>query len=164
MSTQTIIQLLKLKFATVNQHGAWNETGLASLQPTSSPSSPTQLALIDCTHHRGLPPSTLNDQRYGLFNVHKNKTSEGAVRRDHGFRRYPQNRNVRLFLVSIYTLSDLGDLSDLIGSLSRTIQQYSPPSEWIRDCAIIIRRGGGAEKLELSNKNSDSTPPPKQKN
>ena len=30
-----------------------------------------------------------------------------------------------------YTLSDLGDLSDLIGSLSRTIQQYSPLSEWI---------------------------------
>ena len=28
---------------------------------------------------------------------------------------------------SIYTLSDLGDLSNLIGSLSRTIQQYSPP-------------------------------------
>ena len=32
---------------------------------------------------------------------------------------------------SIYTLSDLGDLSNLIGSLSRTVQQYSPPSEWI---------------------------------
>ena len=32
---------------------------------------------------------------------------------------------------SIYTLSDLGDLSNLIGTLSRTIQQYSPPSEWI---------------------------------
>ena len=30
-----------------------------------------------------------------------------------------------------HTLSDLGDLSNLIGSLSRTIQQYSPPSEWI---------------------------------
>ena len=36
-----------------------------------------------------------------------------------------------LFVFSIYTLSDLGDLSNLIGSLSRTIQQYSPPSEWI---------------------------------
>ena len=34
-------------------------------------------------------------------------------------------------MFSIYTLSDLGDLSNLIGSLSRTIQQYSPPSEWI---------------------------------
>ena len=33
--------------------------------------------------------------------------------------------------ISIYTLSDLGDLSNLIGSLSQTIQQYSPPSEWI---------------------------------
>ena len=32
---------------------------------------------------------------------------------------------------SIYTLSDLGDLSNLIGLLSRTVQQYSPPSEWI---------------------------------
>ena len=32
---------------------------------------------------------------------------------------------------SIYTISDLGELSNLIGSLSRTIQQYSPPSEWI---------------------------------
>ena len=33
----------------------------------------------------------------------------------------------------------------------------------LRDCAIIIRRGGGAEKLELSSKNLDSTHPPKQK-
>ena len=32
---------------------------------------------------------------------------------------------------NIYTLSDLGDLCNLIGSLSRTIQRYSPPSEWI---------------------------------
>ena len=33
--------------------------------------------------------------------------------------------------ISEYTLSDLGDLSNLIGSLSLTIQQYSPHSEWI---------------------------------
>ena len=33
--------------------------------------------------------------------------------------------------ISIYKLSDLGDLSNLIGSLSRTIQQYSPPRERI---------------------------------
>ena len=33
--------------------------------------------------------------------------------------------------IAVYTLSDLGDLSNLIGSLSRTIQQYSPLSEWI---------------------------------
>ena len=39
--------------------------------------------------------------------------------------------NIIIFCISIYTLSDLGDLSNLIGSLSRTIQQYSPPSEWI---------------------------------
>ena len=31
----------------------------------------------------------------------------------------------------IYTLSDLGDLSNMISSVSRTIQQYSPPSEWM---------------------------------
>ena len=36
-----------------------------------------------------------------------------------------------LLYFSIYSLSDLGDLSNLIGSLSRTIQQYSPPSEWV---------------------------------
>ena len=35
-----------------------------------------------------------------------------------------------IFFISMYTLSDLGELSNLIGSLSRTIQQYSPPSEW----------------------------------
>ena len=39
--------------------------------------------------------------------------------------------------ISIYTLSDLGDLSNLIGSLSRTIQQYSPPSEWIT-CELSV--------------------------
>ena len=32
---------------------------------------------------------------------------------------------------SIYTISHFGDLSNLIGSLSRTIQQYLPPSAWI---------------------------------
>ena len=32
----------------------------------------------------------------------------------------------------MYTLSDLGDLSNLIDSLSRTIQQYLPSSEWIK--------------------------------
>ena len=38
----------------------------------------------------------------------------------------------RLKKISIYTLTDLGDLSNLSGSLSRTIQQYYPPGEWIR--------------------------------
>ena len=37
----------------------------------------------------------------------------------------------RLQIIGIYTLTDLGDLSNLIGSLFRTIQQYSPPSERI---------------------------------
>ena len=32
---------------------------------------------------------------------------------------------------NIYKFSDLGDLSNPVGSLSRTIQQYSSPSEWI---------------------------------
>ena len=36
-----------------------------------------------------------------------------------------------IFHFNVYTLRDLNDLSNLIGSLSRTIQQYSPPSEWI---------------------------------
>ena len=36
-----------------------------------------------------------------------------------------------------YTLSDLGDLSNLIGSLSRTIQQYLPPWEWIM-CELVV--------------------------
>ena len=39
--------------------------------------------------------------------------------------------------ISIYILSDLGNLSNLIGSLSRTIQQYSPPSEWIM-CELSV--------------------------
>ena len=39
--------------------------------------------------------------------------------------------SVDIMVISKYTLSDLGDSSNLIGSLSRTIQQYSPPSEWI---------------------------------
>ena len=38
---------------------------------------------------------------------------------------------INVLIISIYTLSDVGDLSNLIGSLSRTLQQYSPPSEWI---------------------------------
>ena len=40
-------------------------------------------------------------------------------------------------ILSIYTLSDLGDLSNLIDSLSRTIQQNSPPSEWIM-CELVF--------------------------
>ena len=53
-----------------------------------------------------------------------------------------QRNTIRIYLVmtykiSIYTLSDLGDLSNLIGSLSRTIQQYSPPSEWIM-CELSV--------------------------
>ena len=42
-----------------------------------------------------------------------------------------QTSRVHPFNIHVYTLSDLGDVSNLIGSLSRTIQQYSPPSEWI---------------------------------
>ena len=43
----------------------------------------------------------------------------------------PLQTNNWIYSISIYTLSDLGDLNNLIGLLSRTIQQYSPPSEWI---------------------------------
>ena len=42
-----------------------------------------------------------------------------------------------IIITSIYTLSDLGDLSNLIGSLSQTIQQYSPPNEWMM-CEIGV--------------------------
>ena len=35
------------------------------------------------------------------------------------------------YLVYTQSASDLSDLSNMIGSLSRTIQQYSPPREWI---------------------------------
>ena len=36
---------------------------------------------------------------------------------------------VLLYTVSIYTLSDLGVLSNLIGSLSLANEHYSPPTE-----------------------------------
>ena len=47
----------------------------------------------------------------------------------------------------------IGPLSSVITNLSRKTTRA------IRDCAIIIRRGG-TEKLELSSKNLDSIPPP----
>ena len=37
----------------------------------------------------------------------------------------------------MYTLSDLGDLSNLIDSLSRIIHQYLPPGEWI-NCELGV--------------------------
>ena len=45
--------------------------------------------------------------------------------------KFRKNLSKCIIIISIYTLSDLGDLSNLIGSLSQTIQQYSPPSKWI---------------------------------
>ena len=48
------------------------------------------------------------------------------------------HRLMRQFTIQIiYTLSDLGELSNLIGSLSRTIQQCSPPSEWVM-CELCL--------------------------
>ena len=35
---------------------------------------------------------------------------------------------IYIYIFSIYTLIDLGDSSNLIGSLSRTMTLYSPPS------------------------------------
>ena len=32
---------------------------------------------------------------------------------------------------SFFTLTDSGDLGNVIGSVSQTFQQYSPPGEWI---------------------------------
>ena len=45
----------------------------------------------------------------------------------------------------MYTLSDLGVLSNLIGSLSLTIQQYSPPSEWIMRELGVFRQNPGVD-------------------
>ena len=39
------------------------------------------------------------------------------------------NLNLNLNIISIYTLSDLGILSNLIGSLSLANEHYSPPTE-----------------------------------
>ena len=55
--------------------------------------------------------------------------------------------------ISIYTLSDLGDLSNLIGSLSRLIQQYSPPSEWIM-CELSVFPTFFRERSFKSRQNS----------
>ena len=44
---------------------------------------------------------------------------------------------IYIYIFSIYTLIYLGELSNLIGLLSRTIQQYSPPSEWIM-CELAV--------------------------
>ena len=38
---------------------------------------------------------------------------------------------LRISCVSIYTVNDLGVLSNLIGSLSLANEHYSPPTEWI---------------------------------
>ena len=55
-------------------------------------------------------------------------TMSGRSVRDHDWCVWIYEAGV---IFSIYTLSDLGNFSNLIGSLSRTIQQYSPPREWI---------------------------------
>ena len=39
--------------------------------------------------------------------------------------------NATFIKSAIYTRSDLRVISSMIGSLSRAIQQYSPPTEWI---------------------------------
>ena len=57
------------------------------------------------------------------------------------------------------------DINDTIRVIVDYRVDICPFNVNIRDCAIIIRRRGegGAEKLELSSKNLDSTPPSKQK-
>ena len=42
--------------------------------------------------------------------------------------------------VSIYTLSDLGVLSYLIGLLSLTVQQYSPPACFFQNNVMFLQR------------------------
>ena len=39
------------------------------------------------------------------------------------------NTDITIIIISIYTLSDLGVLSNLIGSLSLANEHYSPPTE-----------------------------------
>ena len=60
-----------------------------------------------------------------------------------------------LIIISIYTLSDLGDLSNLIGSLSRTVQQYSPPNEWImRELGVFPSFLGKDRQISFKSRKS----------
>ena len=52
-------------------------------------------------------------------------------RRSEYCRIIPETKSRGLFDISIYTLSDLGVLRNLIGSLSLANEHYSPPTEWI---------------------------------
>ena len=50
---------------------------------------------------------------------------------DSAFECFHKETKCQTKLISIYTLSDLGVLSNLIGSLSLANEHYSPPTEWI---------------------------------
>ena len=55
-----------------------------------------------------------------------------AGRKRDGYKQLPVSVEFTKYGNTLFRpVSDLGDLSNLIGSLSRTIQQYSTPSEWI---------------------------------
>ena len=53
----------------------------------------------------------------------------GKMAEDKKNRRYVFFAEPYTFVISIYTLSDLGVLSNLIGSLSLANEHYSPPIE-----------------------------------
>ena len=66
--------------------------------------------------------------------------------------------------LAVFAILTAKDINDTIRVIADYRVDICPFNVNIRDCAIIIRRrGGGAEKLELSSKNLDSTPPSKQK-
>ena len=83
--------------------------------------------LRSCELHRTTNLRHIYDRLPGHLQGKWRKTAMLCRERSGG--REPDLKELSKF--SIYTLSDLGDLSNLIGSLSRTIQQYSPPSKWI---------------------------------
>ena len=87
--------------------------------------------------------STLSDKmkkiyRFGVWifcKMHHRIPFFSALRssvRQHGFKCLSEAfKTLATFGISIYTLSDLGVLSNLIGSLSLANERYSPPTKWI---------------------------------
>ena len=62
--------------------------------------------------------------------------------------------------IAVFAILTAKDINDTIRVIVDYRVDICPFNGNIRNCAIIIRRrgGGGAEKLELSSKNVDSTP------
>ena len=85
-------------------------------------------------YRRNSPTHSLSPLTHGLRGRGKGArflTKRSIIRETALGIRLKNKKEVKTQSFSIYTLSDLGDLSNLISSLSRTIQQYSPTCEWI---------------------------------